>query len=210
MVRISKIANSWNTASKRNVPRYLYHLTTKKNYQQILKDGYIKGKHDVNIRSNLSGIFMVDLRNFTKRWMTTGVDCGEKLLTFAKALIMQASKDGSNIVVLKIPTKSLNLNKLKCRSQISKNNTHITNGDFATNQKHYTRRKEPVEYICETDIPISNATKIGETNTDFNLEKALENEPMNYIDKINEKKILQKLFKNTSEEKCINIATKQN
>ena len=188
MVRVSKIANSWNTASKRNVPRYLYHLTTKKNYQQILKDGYIKGKHDVN--------------------MTTGVDCGEKLLTFAKALIMQASKDGSNIVVLKIPTKTLNLNKLKCRSQISENNIHIMNGDFAANQKHYTRRKEPIEYICETDIPITNATKIGEASTDFNLEKALENEPMNYIDKIDEKKILQKLFKNTPEEKCINIATK--
>lgn len=107
----------------------------------MLKDGYIKGYHDEDIRTNLSGIFMLDLRNFTKRWMTTGIDCGEQLLTFAKCLIMQASKDDSNIVALKIPTKTLNLSKLKCRSQISENNIHITNGDFATNQKHYTRKK---------------------------------------------------------------------
>lgn len=214
MVSINKISNSLDNCQfvgtqlgKRNVPRYLYHLTTKNNYQQMLKDGYIKGYHDEDIRTNLSGIFMLDLRNFTKRWMTTGIDCGEQLLTFAKCLIMQASKDGSNIVALKIPTKTLNMNKLKCRSQISENNIHITNGDFATNQKHYTRRKEPIEYICETDIPIKNATKIGETDTGFNLEKALEELSEDYSKRIDEKKILKTLFKNTPEEKCINIAT---
>ena len=182
MVSINKISNSLDNCQfvgtqlgKRNVPRYLYHLTTKNNYQQMLKDGYIKGYHDEDIRTNLSGIFMLDLRNFTKRWMTTGIDCGEQLLTFAKCLIMQASKDDSNIVALKIPTKTLNMSKLKCRSQISENNIHITNGDFATNQKHYTRRKEPIEYICETDIPIKNATKIGEAETGFNLKKHLKN-----------------------------------
>lgn len=171
----------------------------------MLKDGYIKGYHDEDIHTNLSGIFMLDLRNFTKRWMTTGIDCGEQLLTFAKCLIMQASKDGSNIVALKIPTKTLNMSKLKCRSQISENNIHITNGDFATNQKHYTRRKEPIEYICETDIPIKNATKIGEADTGFNLEKALEELSEDYSKRIDEKKILKTLFKNTPEEKCINF-----
>ncbi len=212
MVSINKISNSLDNCQfvgtqlgKRNVPRYLYHLTTKNNYQQMLKDGYIKGYHDEDIRTNLSGIFMLDLRNFTKRWMTTGIDCGEQLLTFAKCLIMQASKDDSNIVALKIPTKTLNMSKLKCRSQISKNNIHITNGDFATNQKHYTRRKEPIEYICETDIPIKNATKIGEADTGFNLKKALEELSEDYSKRIDEKKILKTLFKNTPEEKCINF-----
>ncbi len=213
MVNINKIVNNldngqivWKQLGQRNVPRYLYHLTTKNNYQQMLKDGYIKVNHDADIRSNLNGIFMLDLKNFTKRWMSMGIDCGEHLLTFAKALLMQASKDGSNIVVLKIPTKTLYLNKLKCRSQISKNNTHIMNGDFATNQKHYTRRKEPIEYICETDIPIKNATKIGEADTGFNLEKALEELSEDYSKRIDEKKILKTLFKNTPEEKCISFA----
>lgn len=212
MVSINKISNSLDNCQfvgtqlgKRNVPRYLYHLTTKNNYQQMLKDGYIKGYHDEDIRTNLSGIFMLDLRNFTKRWMTTGIDCGEQLLTFAKCLIMQASKDDSNIVALKIPTKTLNMSKLKCRSQISENNIHITNGDFATNQKHYTRKKEPIEYICETDIPIKNATKIGEADTGFNLKKALEELSEDYSKRIDEKKILKTLFENTPEEKCINF-----
>lgn len=217
MVNIGKITNTLAKSQtvglqlgKRNVPRYLYHLTTDKNYQQMLKDGYIKANHDADLSSNLSGVFMLDLRNFTKRWLTTGVDCGDKLLTFAKGLIMQASKDGSNIVALKIPTRKLNTSKLRCRSQVSENNIHHKNGDFATNQKHYARKKEPLEYINEENIPIKNAIKIGEADTGFNLEKALENEPMNYIDIIDEKKILQNLFKNTPEEKCINLVAKQN
>ena len=81
----------------------------------------------------------------------------------------------------------------------------MINGDFATNQKHYTRKKEPIEYICETDIPIKNATKIGEADTGFNLKKALEELSEDYSKRIDEKKILKTLFENTPEEKCINF-----
>lgn len=194
---------------RRNVPRFLYHLTTQNNYNKILKDGYIKSNHDLDLCSNLSGVFMFDLKNFTKRWVSMGVDCGDKLLTFAKALLMQVSKDDSNIVVLKIPTRFLSSKKLKCRSQVSKNDWHINNGDFATNQRHYTRKKEPLEYINETDIPIQNVIKIGEANSGFNLEKAFEEMNENYFDKINVAQVLQKLFQNTPEEKCINLILKQ-
>lgn len=194
---------------RRNVPRYLYHLTTQNNYNKILKDGYIKSNHDLDLCSNLSGVFMFDLKNFTKRWVSMGVDCGDKLLTFAKALLMQVSKDDSNIVVLKIPTRFLSSKKLKCRSQVSKNDWHINNGDFATNQRHYTRKKEPLEYINETDIPIQNVIKIGEANSGFNMEKAFEEMNENYFDKINVAQVLQKLFQNTPEEKCINLILKQ-
>lgn len=216
MVNITKIANNLTNCQatgtqlgRRNLPRYLYHITTENNYQQMLKDGYIKGHHDLDSSTHLSGVFLFDLKNFSKRWLTMGIDWGDRLFTFAKGLIMQASKDDSNLVVLKIPTKTLSQNKLKCRNQLTDSKTHNTYGDFATNQKHYTRKKNAIEYINEGDIPIQNVTKIGEANVGFNLHKAMENLSENIFDKIDVKKILQRLFKNTPEEKSINIATKE-
>lgn len=215
MVKITKIANNLTNCpttstqlGRRNLPRYLYHITTENNYQQMLKDGYIKGHHDLDLNTHLSGVFLFDLKNFSKRWTTMGIDWGDKLFTFAKGLIMQASKDDSNLVVLKISTKTLSQNKLKCRNQLTDSKTHNTYGDFATNQKHYTRKKNAIEYINEGDIPIQNVTKIGEANVGFNLHKAMENLSENIFDKIDVKKILQNLFKNTPEEKSINIIAK--
>lgn len=215
MVKITKIANNLTNCpttdtqlGRRNLPRYLYHITTENNYQQMLKEGYIKGHHDLDLSTHLSGVFLFDLKNFSKRWTTMGIDWGDKLFTFAKGLIMQASKDDSNLVVLKISTKTLSQNKLKCRNQLTDSKTHNTYGDFATNQKHYTRKKKPIEYINEENIPIQNVTKIGEANVGFNLHKAMENLSENIFDKIEVKKILQNLFKNTPEEKSINIIAK--
>lgn len=216
MVNITKIANNLTNCQstgtqlgRRNLPRYLYHVTTENNYQQMLKDGYIKGHHDLNSSSHLSGVFMFDLNNFSKRWTTMGIEWMGKLFTFARGLIMQAAKDDSNIVVLKIPTRTLSQRKLKCRNQLTDSETHNTYGDFATNQKHYTRKKNAIEYINEGDIPIQNVTKIGEADMGFNLRKIIENPTENSLDKLDVKKILQMLFKNTPEEKCINIATKE-
>mgnify|MGYP001657574197 FL=1 len=216
MVKITKIANNLTNCpttgtqlGRRNLPRYLYHITTENNYQQMLKDGYIQGHHDLDLNTHLSGVFLFDLKNFSKRWTTMGIGWGDKLFTFAKGLIMQASKDDSNLVVLKISTKTLSQNKLKCRNQLTDSKTHNTYGDFATNQKHYTRKKNAIEYINEGNIPIQNVTKIGEANVGFNLHKAMENLSENIFDKIDVKKILQNLFKNTPEEKSINIATKE-
>lgn len=215
MVKITKIANILTNCpttdtqlGRRNLPRYLYHITTENNYQQMLKDGYIKGHHDLDLNTHLSGVFLFDLKNFSKRWTTMGIDWGDKLFTFAKGLIMQASKDDSNLVVLKISTKTLSQNKLKCRNQLTDSKTHNTYGDFATNQKHYTRKKNAIEYINEENIPIQNVTKIGEANVGFNLHKAMENLSENIFDKIDVKKILQNLFKNTPEEKSLNIIAK--
>ena len=215
MVNITKIANNLTNCkaagtqlARRNLPRYLYHVTTENNYQQMLKDGYIKGHHDLDLNTHLSGVFLFDLKNISKRWTTMGIGWGDKLFTFAKGLIMQASKDDSNLVVLKISTKTLSQNKLKCRNQLTDSKTHNTYGDFATNQKHYTRKKNTIEYINEGNIPIQNVTKIGEANVGFNLHKAMENLSENIFDKIDVKKILQNLFKNTPEEKSINIIAK--
>ena len=59
---------------RHNIPRYLYHLTTKENYNSMLKDGFIKTSHDVELSSNLEGVFLFEMINFVKRWGSTGFD----------------------------------------------------------------------------------------------------------------------------------------
>ena len=165
MKTIKSIAGAAITASsktlksgRRNIPRYFYHVTNKKNYEIMLKDGFIKASHDARVESNLNGVFMFDLKNFTKRWCHMGFDIGENpgenFLTLAKGLFMKSSSNSSDIIVLRIPTKELPLDKLKCRIQGGTNISlsHAFNGDIVTRQKHYTRKRLPVEYIFDGNI----------------------------------------------------------
>lgn len=191
-----------------NIPRYLYHITNKNNYEKMLKDGFIKMSHDANPETNLEGIFMFDLKNFTQRWLNTGFAIGDEILTLAKALFLNSSSKSSDIVVLKVPTRGLPLDKLKCRTQditTQISGFHVSNGDMATRQKHYTRKKQPIEYICQETIPMSSVKKIGEADTGVVLEEMIDTSTYTKIDC---KQILTNLFKGQAEEKCIKIANK--
>ena len=121
---------------RHNIPRYLYHLTTKKNYNSMLKDGFIKTHHDACATLNLDGVFLFEMINFVKRWSSTGlsIDWLKKPFLLLDALILQAATKNPEIVLLKIPTKNFLLEKLRCRVQnigpeVSLD--HANNGDFA-------------------------------------------------------------------------------
>lgn len=58
-------------SGKPNLPRYLYHVTSRKNYEAMLKSGEIRTSHDACLSSSLEGVFMFDLKNFAKRWTST-------------------------------------------------------------------------------------------------------------------------------------------
>lgn len=202
---------------RRNLPRYLYHITNKANYEKILQEGVIKAAHDTAPETNLSGVFMFDLKNFTKRWCHMGFDIGtnsgENLLTLAKALFIKSSSKSSDIVVLRIPTRNLPLDKLKCRMQSAYESlSHAFNGDAATRQKHYTRKRQAVEYIFQDDIPVNNIQKAGEANTGIILEDMMTDDMSMHSSykKLNPKEILSNLFKGQPEEKCIQIANNSN
>lgn len=197
---------------RRNVPRYLYHVTSKKNYEGMLKKGVIKAGQDAALESNLNGVFMFDLKNFTKRWCHMGFDIGENpgenFLTLAKALFMKNSSKTSDIVVLRIPTKGLPLDKLKCRIQGGVNPSdismsHVMNGDIATKQAYFTRKKHPIEYIFQGNIPMSGVQKAGEANTGVILEEMIDASTYN---KLKPLEILKNLFRGQPEEKCVQIA----
>ena len=197
---------------RRNIPRYLYHLTTKENYNSMLKDGYIKAFHDVDPTTNLNGVFLFDMINFVKKWSSTGVvaDFLKNPLLLSNALLLNAAFKNPEIVLLKIPTKNFPLEKLRCRVQNSQNKVpleHTINGDAATNRKHFTRKKLALEYIFKGNIPINKASKIGEINTGIKIEKP---EDLTKYYETNSLEILSQLLQNQPEQKSVELAKKSN
>ena len=96
---------------KHKIPRFIYHLTNKKNYNSMLNDGMIKTSSDPLFGN---GIFATELTNLFKRWRENNVwgkrSLQEQLLNFT-------AKGEDELVMLKIPTSTLNHDKLAARSQ---------------------------------------------------------------------------------------------
>ena len=149
----SVVQNSGRIAKtgKPNIPRYLYHVTTEKNYESMLKSGKILTTDDGLCISELNGVFLFDLKNFLKRWTSTFFDFKEEggKINLASALI------GKNreAVVLRVPTKNFDINKLRIRVQNAKTDDyHALNGDSAVFQTLYTRRKKPTKFNLPEDF----------------------------------------------------------
>lgn len=187
---INKSNNNVITGISNNrVPRYIYHLTSKSAYEQMLATGQIKMSQDVNFQ----GVFGIELTNFFKRW------CSSDLAT---KLMHQVSKGSKDVVLLKIPTQSLNKENLFIRSQnryfkeykslddiyvhakkegkdvgISLLNwlnkyegqgyvQHIQGETSATLASKFKQNKEAIEYIYKDTIPMNMVQKVGETTVD--------------------------------------------
>ena len=99
------------TIGKHKVPRFIYHLTNKSNWESIKFDGVIKTSFD-NMMGQ--GVFTAELTNLFKHWRINK-SWGNKSLQ--ESLVNFVSKGSDEIVILKIPTSSLDLDKLVIRSQ---------------------------------------------------------------------------------------------
>lgn len=97
---------------KNGTPRYIYHMTTKSNYEKMLKEGFIK-VYDTEVAGD--GICTTELSNLFKFWGENKdfgfADLRHELINHIKTPI------DSNIVMLRIPTSSLDTGKLILRSQ---------------------------------------------------------------------------------------------
>ena len=96
---------------KHKIPRFIYHMTNKSNYESMLKDGVLKTSGDELIGK---GIFATELTNFFKHWRKN-TSWGNNSLQ--ERLIYQVAKGKDEIVMLKIPTTKLSPDKLLIRSQ---------------------------------------------------------------------------------------------
>jgi hypothetical protein len=107
----TQVAKTVTKYGKHKIPRFIYHMTNKSNYESMLKDGVIKTTNDDFFGK---GVFATELTNLFKRWRNNKSWGGYSL---QKRLIKHASKGSDDIVILKIPTKNLKQDLLKVRSQ---------------------------------------------------------------------------------------------
>lgn len=93
------------------IPRYLYHITTKSNYEKIVSSRKLATR-----KEDFAGdaIFMFELQNFFKRWK--GDKFNPESRKIIKDLMAFLKRDGSGFVLLRIPTKNLNLDLLRIRN----------------------------------------------------------------------------------------------
>ena len=192
--------------ANRKTPRYLYHLTNQENLAQILKDGKLK----ISNCDEIDGVFMFNIQNLFKRWR---FDIDEELKDFhiGLALLAQALKNNKNVFVLRIPTKALKHENLKVRSQktllsdTKEAMNHRINGVNIEKSRHFTEKKEALEYIYTDEIPVTQANVIGNANIQENIFETFFN---NSKDRETQKdfftKSMKALFENTPESKNIN------
>ena len=200
---------------QKKCPRYIYHITRRYKYEKMLSDGYLKtSTKDAYIKE--PAIFAIELQNFFKNW---GYNKAWNNKTFPEPLF-QALLDKigskcdvlnvwlSKFVILKIPTKSLDKDKLKIRSQKTffeqimsddcrkmPNSTvkdHLSGHTPATQSRRYNNRKEAIEYIYLDDIPIDKIEVVNNLHPLFKPSILdTQNEYLN---------ILKNLFKGTPQE----------
>ena len=115
-------ATEQKVPSSRTVPRFVYHMTNKDNYLKILEFGQLKTTSDEAFGK---GIFMIDLENFFKHWKHD-YSWGSESLQIQ--LIKQCKKGQDELVILKIPTSTLDYKKIVVRSQ-QRLFSHLTKED---------------------------------------------------------------------------------
>ena len=191
---------SFNGYRCKEIPRYLYTITTQANYESICNDGFIHIARDP-LRPQMRGIFMFDLINFTKRWTSNSFF---KCKSFANELLGSITDKSKNLVVLKIPTENLDgdlrirsLNYLFRKCDKVHSDYHLDTGFGANMRKHFTQHKEPIEYIYKENIPIDKIEKIGELYIEDT--RALARGQLNL------KSLLSQLFAGTPQHKAIEL-----
>lgn len=110
---VGALINNAVRYGKHKVPRFIYHMTNKKNYEKILQSGELKTAQDALFGD---GVFTTDLNNFFKHWRN---DKAWDMSSLQNDLINHVRKNSADLVILRIPTKNLDHNKLFVRSQNS-------------------------------------------------------------------------------------------
>lgn len=104
--------NFLENSVSQGIPKYLYHMTTKQNYRAIMKDGFLRTHND---RLCGQGVFIFDIKNYFEKWKD--VFSEQRGKNFTELLLDQVSKRRNKIVMLRIPTDKLDIDKLAIRSQ---------------------------------------------------------------------------------------------
>lgn len=217
-MEINKTNQSINFTG-RKIPRFVYHLTNKKNYNQMCKDGFIKTTDSDPYIKDSEGIFTIDWNNFCKLW-GHHKSWGENGYPLQYSLLREAVKwvtsyiDSLNeLVIIKIPTDKLKQNKLAVRSQhlffevkendlklnqLTHNQLSHLSGNTPATQSKLLKRRNAVEFIYKEPIPIENTEQIGSVLNIAEFRKSAEFDSDNPV-----KCILSKALNGLNESKAI-------
>ncbi len=192
--------NKFNIFSqgKNTVPRFLYHITDMEGFEGIQKKQRILKTQDTWSRY-INGVFMVDLRNYTKRWAS---DCTVHTESKARDMLWQCAHGDRDLVIFRIPTANLDKDELIIRSQkvyfrdknSKKHTEHSDYGVSARWQKLYSRRKEPIEFVYTKAIDLKDVEVLGVAK---NYKRLLRQGGL--------KAVLTEFFKGQPEMNCVNL-----
>ena len=155
------------TVNDNPIPDYLYHLTSRYNYEHMLKDGKIHPSKDGwSIRNaEFKSIFMIDLENFMEKWKLHPFSND---VSFKLTLFEQANRC-RDLVLLRIPTAKIDRNLLRIRSQNKSFNKPFREQLFCEKigcsaKLKYKYDNEAIEYIYPHDIPINDVEFVGSSD----------------------------------------------
>ena len=175
---------------KKDNSKYLYHLTTKQNWEQIQKSGKIAACEGVDTLKQ-KDVFMFSLENMLNSWSKSNNILSKDYLD---NILRKVGRTG-DIVLLRINAKALNHDKLKVRL-LNKIFSLFKKGDFDNKYLAgensgisyiYKQRKSPFEYLYTDNISLKDVEKIGESKFSGNVYSA------------DSKKIMTNLLKDSPE-----------
>lgn len=174
-------------------PEFLYHMTSKKNYEAMLATGKLEQGFDHYCGK---AVFAFDSDNFTKNWnniLDSDVCMKDKLLK-------QAAKFGDDVVLLKIPTSVLNKDKMFVRSEnvvfdklsaniydkrdiqnfvLTPENRKLMDARITTFGDLFLKRTR--ELILQNENPLTASHLLGETPVEYAPLLDYKGEPVEYL-----------------------------
>lgn len=154
------------------VPKYLYHLTSKKNFDSIMQSGKLKTSSWEKVQDGLDGVYMLDEENFLNTWFDKKYPSvfsreDKNQPSMAEQVVRWTSR-GEDIVVIKVPTSQLDLSKLRIRPYLQAYNQVIETMNVETDEyddslfreglpisklMDYKNSDEPLEFVYVDEIP---------------------------------------------------------
>lgn len=158
------------------LPKSLYHLTSKSNYERIIKSGKLMTSSWEKAQDGLDGVYMIDKDNFLHTWFDKKYpsifpkkDDFDKQPSMGEQILKWTSR-GGDFVVIEIPTSKLDLSKLRIRPYLQAYNQVIDSMNVETDEYNdelfrdglplsklsdYENSDEPIEFVYIDEIPIN-------------------------------------------------------
>lgn len=156
------------------LPKSLYHLTTKANYERIIQSGKLMTSSWEKVQEGLDGVYMLGKDNFLNTWFDKKYpsifakkEDVKKQPSMGEQILKWTSR-GGDVVAIEIPTSKLDMSKLRIRPYLQAYNQVIETMNVETDEyddelfryglplsklSDYEGTDEPIEFVYVDEIP---------------------------------------------------------